>query len=95
VDEAQAQDYIDTFVGTYKGILPYIDEEYEKLTNPEVSARALRNPITGHIRRFRRRKNDKPMRKMKATLVQQVESHLLKVSLIRLSDSAKKPRERT
>jgi DNA polymerase I-like protein with 3'-5' exonuclease and polymerase domains len=45
----------------------------------------LKNPVTGRIRRFHKRESDKLMREMKATLLQQVESHLLKVSLIRLS----------
>jgi DNA polymerase I len=85
VDEVQTQQYIDTFFDTHKGILPYFEDEYEKLTGPEVSKRVLKNPVTGRIRRFRRRKSDKLMREMKATLLQQVESHLLKISLVRLS----------
>lgn len=85
VDEVQAQQYIDTFFETYKGVLPYFGEEYKKLTGPEVSERVLKNPVTGRIRRFRRRKSDKLMRELKATLLQQVESHLLKVSLAKLS----------
>jgi len=85
VDEAQAKDYIDTFFDTYKAVLPYFDEEYEKLTGSKVSERVLKNPVTGRIRRFPRKESDKLMREMKATLLQQVESHLLKVSLVRLS----------
>ena len=34
MDEAQAQEYIDTFFETYKRILPYFEEEYEKLIGP-------------------------------------------------------------
>jgi hypothetical protein len=42
------------------------------------------------IPRFRRRKSDKLMRDMKVTLLQRVESHLLKVSLIRLSSELRR-----
>lgn len=45
----------------------------------------LKNPVAGRIRRFHRSKGTKLMRKMKATLLQQVESHLLKASLIKLT----------
>ena len=41
--------------------------------------------MTGRLRRFPKQESDKLMREMKATLLQQVESHLLKVSLVRLS----------
>ena len=85
VDEDQAQDYIETFFATYKGILPYFKEEYDKLTGLEISERVLKNPLTGRIRRFAKRESNKLMREMKATLLQQVESHLLKASLVRLS----------
>jgi DNA polymerase I len=84
-DESQAENYIDTFFGTYSSILPYFDEEYTRLTEPKVSERVIKNPVTGRIRRFRKRDSDKLMREMKATLLQQVESHLLKISLVRLS----------
>lgn len=84
-DESQGREYIGAFFDTYKGILPYFDEEYEKLTDSEVSERVLKSPVTGRIRRFRRRRSEKLMREMKATLLQQVESHLLKVTLVRLS----------
>ena len=90
VDERQAKGYIDTFFGTYKGILLYFDKEYGRLTGPEISERVLKNPVTGRVRRFPRRRSDKLMREMKATLLQQVESHLLKVSLVRLSAELKR-----
>ena len=90
VHEAQAQGYIDTFFGTYKSILPYFDDEFGRLTDPEVSERVLKNPVTGRIRRFPRRESDKLMREMKATLLQQVESHLLKVSLVKLGGEIRK-----
>ncbi len=90
VDETKAQAYIDTFFGTYKNILPHFDDEYRRLTEPKASERVLKNPATGRIRRFPRRKSDKLMREMKATLLQQVESHLLKVALVRLSDEIKR-----
>ena len=90
VDEDQAQEYIETFFDTYKGIPPYFDGEYKKLIGLDVSERILKNPVTGRIRRFRKRKSDRLMREMKAALLQQVESHLLKVSLITLSDEINK-----
>jgi DNA polymerase I len=86
VDEAQAEDYIDAFFGTYSRILPYFEDEYGRLTDSKVSERVLKNPVTGRIRRFPKRESDKLMREMKATLLQQVESHLLKVSLVKLRD---------
>lgn len=85
VDESQAEDYIDTFFGTYKSILPYFDEEFGRLVGAKVSERVLKNPVTGRIRLFPKRDSNKLMREMKATLLQQVESHLLKVALVRLS----------
>jgi DNA polymerase I len=88
-DESQAEDYIDTFFGTYKSIRPYFHDEFRKLTDSKVSERVLKNPVTGRIRRFHRRKSDKLMREMKATLLQQAESHLLKVSLVRRSAELK------
>ena len=85
VNETQAEEYIETFFATYKGILPYFKEEYDKLTGLEISERVLKNPLTGRIRRFAKRESNKLMREMNATLLQQVESHLLKVSLIMLT----------
>jgi DNA polymerase I len=85
VYESQAEDYIDTFFATYVSVLPYFDEEYEKLIGPNNSDRALKNLVAGRIRRFPRKESGKLKREMKATLLQQVESHLLKVSLVRLS----------
>jgi DNA polymerase-1 len=85
VNETRAEEYIETFFATYKGILPYFKQEYEKLTGLEISERVLKNPLTGRIRRFPKRESNKLMREMKATLLQQVESHLLKASLVRLS----------
>lgn len=84
VNEAQARKYIDTFFSMYKSILPYFEEEFGRLTDERVSERVLKNSVTGRIRRFRRRKSDKLMREMKATLLQQVASHLPKVSLVKL-----------
>jgi DNA polymerase I len=84
-DETRAEDYIDAFFGTYSSILPYFVEEYGKLTTSGVSERVLKNPVTGRIRRFPKRESERLMREMKATLLQQVESHLLKVSLVKLS----------
>ena len=81
VNETQAEEYIETFFATYKGILPYFNAEYDKLTGLEISDRVLKNPLTGRTRRFAKRESNKLMREMKATLLQQVESHLLKVLL--------------
>lgn len=50
----------------------------------------LKNSVTSRIRRFPSRNSDKLMREMKATLLQQVESHLLKVSLLRLNGELKR-----
>ncbi len=51
--------------------------------------KVLRNPLTGKIRRFHMRASGKLRRIMKATLLQQVESHLLKLALIRLDSELK------
>jgi DNA polymerase I len=85
VDEGQARGYIDTFFETYRSILPYFDDEFGRLTDSKISERLLKNPVTDRIRRFPKRESDKLIREMKATLLQQVESHLLKVSLIKIS----------
>ena len=89
-DATLAQGYIDTFFDTYKGILPYFEDEYKKHIGQDVSERVLKNTVTGRIRRFPRSKSDKLMREMKATLLQQVESHLLKASLVRLSSEIRR-----
>jgi DNA polymerase-1 len=89
VNETQAEEYIQAFFATYKGILPYFKQEYDKLTGREISERVLKNPLTGRIRRFPKRESNKLMREMKATLLQQVESHLLKVALVRLNTEIK------
>jgi len=90
-DSSASRGYISTFFGTYSSIRPYFDAEYEKLTGPELSERVLKNPVTGRILRFPKRASDKLMCEMKATLLQQVESHLLKVSLVRLREDAGRP----
>lgn len=89
-DESQAEDYINTFFGTYSSILPYFKEEYGRLTEPKVSERVLKNPVTGRIRRFPKSDSDKLMREMKATLLQQVESHILKASLVKLREEIRR-----
>ncbi len=47
------------------------------------------NSLTGRIRRFQSRNSAKLKRIMKATLLQQVESHLLKLALIKLHSELK------
>ncbi len=89
INEAQAESMIRTFSGKYSGIEPYFDKMYEELVAGQKLEKTLRNPLTGRIRRFHVRKSDKLKRIMKATLLQQVESHLLKVALIRLHSELK------
>src|SRR5271157_3193172 len=89
IDEIQAASMIRTFFGKYSGIEPYFDREYEELVAGQKLEKVLRNPLTGRIRRFHVRKSDKLKRIMKATLLQQVESHLLKVALIGLHSEMK------
>jgi DNA polymerase I len=84
IDEAQAADMIRTFFDNYSGIEPYFKREYETLVGVKKLKKILRNPLTGRIRRFRMRESDKLKRIMKATLLQQVESHLLTLALINL-----------
>ena len=84
IDQIQAASMIRTFFGKYSGIEPYFDQMYEELVAGQKLEKTLRNPLTGRIRRFHVRKSDKLKRIMKATLLQQVESHLLKLALIRL-----------
>ncbi len=62
---------------------------YEELVAGQKLEKTLRNPLTGRIRRFHVRKSDKLKRIMKATLLQQVESHSLKVALIGLHSELK------
>jgi DNA polymerase I len=84
IDEAQAEKMIRTFFGHYPGIEPYFDKKYEELIAGRKLEKVLKNPLTGRVRRFHMRASDKLKRIMKATLLQQVESHLLKLALIRL-----------
>ena len=62
-------------------IEPYFDKVYHEPTADRKLEKVLRNPFNGTIRRFRIRKSDKLRQAMKATLLQQVESHLLKLAL--------------
>ena len=80
---------IRTFFGKYSGTEPYFDKMYEELVAGQKLEKTLRNPLTGRIRRFHVRKSDKLKRIMKATLLQQVESHLLKLALIGLHSELK------
>lgn len=89
IDEAQADKMIRTFFGNYPGIEPYFDRMYEDLVAGQRLAKVLRNPLTGRVRGFRMRASGKLKRIMKATLLQQVESHLLKLALIRLHSELK------
>ena len=89
IDEIQAQSMIRSFFGKYGGTEPYFDKMYEELVVGQKLEKTLRNPLTGRIRRFHLRKSDKLKRIMKATLLQQAESHLLKVALIGLHSELK------
>jgi DNA polymerase I len=84
IDAALAESMIETFFDKYSQIEPYFEEEYKKLTSGQKLEKVLRNPLTGRIRRFQSRKSAKLKRVMKATLLQQVESHLLKLALFNL-----------
>jgi DNA polymerase I len=84
IDEAQAEGMRRIFFDKYSGVEPYFHKVYQELTADRKLAKVLRNPVTGRIRRFRMRESDKLKRIMKATLLQQIESHLLKLALIRL-----------
>jgi DNA polymerase-1 len=84
IDEALTESMIRTFFGKYSGIEPYFEREYQKLIADKKLEKVLRNPLTGRLRRLQSRNSAKLKRVMKATLLQQVESHLLKLALIRL-----------
>jgi len=64
---------------------------YEKLVSGQKMEKVLRNPLTGRARKFHFRNSAKLKRGMKATLLQQVESHLLKLALVRLHPELKTP----
>jgi DNA polymerase-1 len=89
IDEAQAEIIIRTFFDQYSEIEPYFKQEYENLVSGQKLEKVLRNPFTGRIRRFQSRNSAKLKRVMKATLLQQVESHLLKLALIKLHTELK------
>jgi DNA polymerase I len=89
IDEAQAATMIRTFFDKYNGIELYFEREYEELIAGRKLEKVLRNPLTGRVRKFHMRYSDKLRRIMKATLLQQVESHLLKLALIRLNSELK------
>jgi DNA polymerase I len=84
IDAVEAGGMIQTFFDQYGGIEPYFKQEYEKLIEDKKLEKMLKNPLTGRVRRFQSRNSAKLKRVMKATLLQQVESHLLKLALIRL-----------
>jgi DNA polymerase I len=89
IDEQTAEQYINTFFSTYPGIQPFFQRQYDELVSASTRERVLRNPLTGRIRRFDRRASKKMKREMQATLLQQVESHILKLSLIKLAGELK------
>jgi DNA polymerase I len=89
VNEAQAASMIKIFFEQYAEIEPYFDREYETLVADKRLEKTLKNPLAGRIRRFRMRQSDKLKRIMKATLLQQVESHLLKLALVSLHSELK------
>ena len=89
IDAAEAGGMIRTFFERYGGLEPYFKREYEKLVAGRKMEKVLRNPLTGRVRRFHMRKSDKLKRIMKATLLQQIESHLLKIALIDLNSELK------
>ena len=91
IDESHAEKMIRTFFGRYSEIELYFDKVYEELVQARKLEKVLRNPLAGRIRRFHMRASDKLKRIMKATLLQQVESHLLKLALIRLYTELKAP----
>lgn len=85
IDDTQAEKMIGTFFDHYPGIKPYFRRMYEELIAGRKLEKVLRNPFTGRVRRFHMRACDKLKRIMKATLLQQVEAHLLKLALVRLN----------
>jgi DNA polymerase I len=89
IDEAQAAKMIQTFFERCAEIEPYFKREYENLVADRKLEKVLRNPLTGRVRRFQSRNSAKLKRVMKATLLQQVESHLLKLALIELNSELK------
>jgi DNA polymerase I len=89
INEAQADKMIHSFFGHYPRIEPYFDKVYEELVVARKLDKVLRNPLTGRVRRFHMRDSDKLRRIMKATLLQQVESHLLTLALIKLHSELK------
>jgi DNA polymerase-1 len=89
IDEAQAEDMIQTFFDQYAEIGPYFETVYRELTSDRKLEKVLRNSLTGRVRKFHFRNSAKLKRVMKATLLQQIESHLLKLALIRLHSELK------
>jgi DNA polymerase I len=84
IGEQRAKQFIDAFFAEYSGIGPYFEREYAKMIKIKKQDRLLKNPISGRIRRFDRRASPRLQREFRATLLQQVESHILKLSLISL-----------
>lgn len=89
IDAALAERMMRTFFAQYAYIEPYFGKVYQELTADRKLEKVLRNPLTGRIRKFQSRNSAKLKRIMKATLLQQVESHLLKLALIRLHSELK------
>jgi DNA polymerase I len=84
IDEQRAKEFIKAFFAEYCGIQPYFERAYAKMIRIKMQDRLLKNPISGRIRRFCRRACPKLQREFRSTLLQQVESHILKLSSIAL-----------
>jgi len=78
----QAQSYIDGFFGMYKGAGKFFDETVQSLKDQKnTEKRVIFSPF-GRVRRFTTRFTSKEARKARVTLLQQMESDIVKQAMV-------------
>ncbi len=80
--EAKAQAVIDLFFETYSGANAFFELQWERLKRQR-GERVIRSPF-GRIRKFPGRLDAEQKRKMRVTLLQQVEADIVKIALVRI-----------
>ncbi|MGO9566352.1 MAG: DNA polymerase A family protein [Desulfomonilaceae bacterium] len=80
--EAEAQAVIDQFFETYSGANAFFGQQWEKLKRQR-GERVIRSPF-GRIRKFPGRLDAEQKRKMRVTLLQQVEADIVKIAMVKI-----------
>ncbi|MGO9614144.1 MAG: DNA polymerase [Dissulfurispiraceae bacterium] len=80
--EVEGQAVIDQFFETYSGAKAFFEQQWEKLKRQR-GERVIRSPF-GRIRKFPGRLDAEEKRKMRVTLLQQVEADIVKIAMVKI-----------